>query len=77
MASKQRKPVVSPDVLNGTELRVTKLLSLGFSSADIAVQTGRSSDSVEQLIQQICRKVGVSDRPGLVRWAALYDVTRW
>lgn len=77
MASKQRKPVVSPEVLNRTELRVTKLLCLGFSPADVATQLSRSSDSVEQLIQQICRKVGVSDRPGLVRWAALYDVTRW
>lgn len=77
MASDERVPNVSPEVLTPTELRVAKLLSVGCSATDIAERIRDSPAAVERHCATIYQKVGVRDHTALVRWVIHYDVARW
>lgn len=72
-----RVPNVSPDVLNPTELWVTKLISAGCSTDAIAERLSGGTQAVERLYEEICHKVGVTSRTGLILWACRFDVARW
>ena len=77
MTDEERVPNVSPDMLNPTELRVTKLLMVGCSVSQIAGGISCSPREVESHCAAIYKKVGVHDRTTLVRWARRFDVGRW
>ncbi len=70
-------PNVTPDVLNATELRIVKLLTVGCSVNEIADQMNSHPLTVESQRDGIYEKLGTHDQDALVRWARLFDVPRW
>jgi DNA-binding NarL/FixJ family response regulator len=70
-------PNVTPDVLNPTELRVVKLLTMGCSINEIANRIDSNARTVESQRDGIYEKLGIHDQTTLTRWARLFDVPRW
>jgi len=70
-------PNVPPDVLNPTELRVTKLLTVGCSVSQIAAKLNADRKTVESHCDAIYAKLGIHDPVTLARWAVRFDVGRW
>jgi two-component system response regulator NreC len=69
LASESGKPVGPPDDLSERELEVLRLIALGHTNTEIAKQLYLSVRTVESHRAQVQRKLGVSTRAELVRYA--------
>jgi DNA-binding NarL/FixJ family response regulator len=69
--SMQKRPVVSDDVpsLTRREHQVLRHLALGLSNREIARSLGISVETVKEHVQNVIRKLKVSDRTEAAVWA--------
>jgi len=55
-------------ILSAAEVRVLDLVERGYTNSEIAKELGNSPRTIQTHRNNICRKLGVKGRIGLIKW---------
>lgn len=55
-------------ILSAVEVRVLDLVEKGYTNSEIAKELGNSPRTIQKHRYNICRKLGVKGRLGLIKW---------
>jgi len=55
-------------ILSAAEVKVIDLVERGYTSSEIAKELGNSPRTIQTHRNNICRKLGVKGRLGLIKW---------
>jgi len=55
-------------ILSVAEVRVLELVERGFTNGEIAEELGNSPRTIQTHRNNICKKLGVKGRVGLIKW---------
>jgi len=55
-------------ILSAAEVRVLDLVEKGYTSSEIAKELGNSTRTIQTHRNNICRKLGIKGRLGLIKW---------